>query len=244
MINNKIFDYIQKVNWIAHKYGELKQSAYNERQYSKCREYKLVQYRLYLLKSLLLLDMLKEGAAKTAAPCLDRFGNLVETIKSDGGEYVFHSPSCNSPADGEQYEVLRKRTCVYNNLYWRPYEYYLKKVLSSDNKELYDILTEYNFEVGLGDRDRVLELLDSNNITGKIHQSLTPSWCTFELFFCTIYKDNFKICDFKVIINEFEGDLILTDNDGRLAVIDYEDSYDFLDDFSNDYWMSGYEDNV
>ena len=229
MFNNKILVYIQRINWIAHKYSDLKQSAYKKGMYDKCREYKLVQCRLYLLKSLLLMDMLKEGTVKMADPCLDQFGNLVETIRSNDGEYIFHSPSYNNPEEGEEYEVLRKRIRIYNNLYWRPYEYYLKNFLSAESKEFYNILTVHNFEVGLSDRDRVLKFLNKNNITGEIHKSLCPHWCAFDLYFCTIYKDNFKICDLKIIVNEYEGDLVLTDDDGRLDLIECDCLPDIID---------------
>lgn len=225
--NEQILSYLRKINRIAYECNKLKREAYKEREHIKCQEYKRLQKRLYLLKSLVLIELVERGIVKMGKPCIDVAGNLVETFTVSGSEQTFHSPSLKMPEENVDYEILRKNKKSVKNLFWRPYATILERELTGGNKEIYERLVKNNFELEGNEREKFIDILKNENFTAKIEglTSYDIDWnCEADVYFCNFYKNNCKIGEMEIIISEKE-DLKLIEENGILQT---EDSW-FLD---------------
>ncbi|MCI7303069.1 MAG: hypothetical protein SOR93_14125 [Clostridiales Family XIII bacterium] len=221
---------LYKINRIAKQCGKMKQEAYSNREHIVCREYKLIQQQLYLLKSLTIMDMQDKQELYEDGLCIDDNGCVLNTYTAEG--YIFHEISqCQEISEGTTLtKIHNKPTSEGQYEFWRPYVYYLTSRLSDQYKRLYDAITGNKFELfNWSVIKNCLDLFSEIGLSGEI---LWRNFCPWDsadmsLYSCTLFFNGIQLCNIKIYVPE---DYEITCENGSLEVDTFDEYRDV--DFS------------
>lgn len=134
---------LYKINSAAKTLAVLKQDAYDSGSHRMCAMYKIEQNRLYTLKTLVIQQLVSDGVLKRSKSVLDYKGGLLSEFATEEGDFCFHSVMEHEEIkDTKNLAVYRKSKRFAKCYHYKPYEKYLIKYLSEENREIYDLLCE------------------------------------------------------------------------------------------------------
>lgn len=247
MNTNLVLKSLQKINNAAKTIAILKQDAYNKKAHLLCGAYKIEQNCLYTLKTLVMQQLVSDGVLKRLNNVLvlkDGFRLLPEFSTKDA---VF---CFRSNIEGE--EIKDEKAYCENKdcaecYYYKPYERYLTKYLSGENKEIYKLLCEC-YDACVRDRMdytylkndcgivKILNtLIEKFNMDFKIYSKYIGDGATE--YTIDIYKDGYLLSSSIYLIDNQEdfgqcffalnGKLYYGNsqwhNDVKIALVDEED---------------------
>lgn len=232
-------NYMKKMNRAAKYCGSQKQNYYNKGEYEKTRYYKQEQNEIYLLKSLLALNLVDMGILVKKERCQgDRSGTILETFASADGNYYYHAISENQEAEESeiinQFEECQKAPIVKNYL---PYKRFLEKQLTGKYKKIYDIIKDcdYFFSAENKKENKELERLIELGITGTIYKT------RYDFYYCDLHLDGIRLCNITAYVRE-QSDYFLFNRDGILKFVDTgeTDLFDLIE-WNDEYYEECYE---
>lgn len=192
-----------KINKISKLYKNIKQEAYEAKNYAQCGECKMIEKKLYLLKALTLVDLEKKGVIKRGTQQVDKHGTVLETFYSE--KYSFHAISQLSECQIANEYTPNDSRYVFYSKYYKPYETFLVRQLSADLKELYHLLENRNMHFSNRWHDKYRDALENLEETTELTDI---EWGYSDIdHYMELYISGIKICDFILTTwEDAEGD--------------------------------------
>lgn len=181
----------------------MKQEAYEEKKYAQCGEYKTIEKKLYLLKSLTLVNLERNGIIKRGDRQVDKNGTVLETFYSE--KYSFHAISkLNECENANEYTPNDSRFVFYTK-YYKPYETFLIRQLSGELKELYHLLENRNMNFTNRWHDKYRDALENLEASTELTD---VEWGYDDTdHYMELHISGIKICDFILTTwEDAEGD--------------------------------------
>lgn len=215
----KELDYIKEINNAAKYCGKVKQKAYENSDYKKCSLYKNEQSKLYLLKALCILHFNEIGILKRTQLQTDENGTILELYSSYDKQYNFHLISAQKK-EGNYAEYTNNRQVNPISKYYT-YIRYIKKNLPEKYNKVFDVITNYDFQLQMyTPSEDALLLLKESGIHGSI-QKEREDYEGYKHYYCNLYIDDIQICKVTTILDtDIIGDYI-SDESGYLEFKNY-----------------------
>ena len=192
---------LKKINAAARQIISTKKRLYEQHKHMECQEAKREASRLYLLKTLTLLDMGEKGESSEGELRYNGKRNtLHEWITNDG--YVFHNPALRQ-GEGEL-TLINGTELKDETIFYRPCEYYLLKDLSQPYKDLYELFVRNKFQFDLHPKAKIFNLLGNLRKYHMTAHVATGGWYSMGWWRNGIdlyLQDNF-LCRISIFIEE------------------------------------------
>jgi len=226
MKNYKLYS-LKKINRFTKALNMLKQKAYDDEEYEKCRKYKLTQTYLYILKTLSIVDMLEKNELKIIKKFNHQYPeNIITfTLISDEKETVFFNlinlEAEDSPIDEDIFsDEINLNIKDFNLIGINVFINYLYKHLSINSKTIIEFLwkeeSPYMFLIDINGIVDCLENLSNLNLKVKLeYHDCILGTCT-DIYKCGIFFKNFKLSTFEFRVDD-EHVLKVKDNDLYLS---------------------------
>ena len=232
----KKIKYLHKINTAAKVAKKLKQKAYDDHEYALCTKYKDIQLRLYLLKSLLLIQMYDDGEVSKFLPCIGKNGEILETFSAE--EYTFHCPLsemymsyCPSSVKAnflsDSKNLIQDETLIY-----LPYSKFLEKTLPTKLKEIYDNLIENKFSFSTSEAScNFFIKLQENNVMAEHLNTRYVEDDAGRREHVSLCLNAIKLCTINIFIPDIgrDEDMVVKCDDGILTIDEYDPYEKFID---------------
>lgn len=224
---------LKKINWLAKIFKQLKQKNYDERRYNSVSQCKKIENKLYLLKSLCLLEMEEKGEIKRLEQTLqeNEWGECVlETFSTSNA--IFHSVAFDQEVTDKEYlsfitgpteDLNEINKSVFKNI-GKDIKL-LENTLGEEYKKIYSIINNppiFESEMAGGEVDTLEKIQGyiryEDNNSGNIYIENEKGECTYMfLYHVVFYYKGIKLCLGEIYLKD---GYFLREEEGKFSIIE------------------------